>query len=69
MFGIIAGLGLVGYALHNKKKTNNYQIAKYIEHSIDIGKPFYGEIEGFYSKEEVIRIMAEDGYNYYKYYE
>ena len=67
MLGLIAGLAMGGYALHNKRKSNSYTVAKMIENAIDNDE--IPTIRGFFSVNEVIRIMAEDGYDFFEYYQ
>lgn len=67
MLGLI-GLGLAaaaGYGLHNKKVSNSYMVAKYLEHCIDNEEPC--KVRGFFDKAEVANIMADDGYNLFDY--
>lgn len=68
MLGLISVglLGTAGYALHRKKNSNSYTVAKIIESAINRGEKNF-EIEGYFDENEVARIMAEDGYNLFDY--
>lgn len=78
MLGLIAAglVGAVGYTVHkiNKdsvRKSNSCMVAKYFESQIDKGFPDAGKSFNIRDCDlsEVIKIMAEDGYNFFDYCE
>lgn len=64
MLGLIAA-GVAGYVVHKARKSNSYTVAKALESAIDEGRDI--RIKGNFDQNEVVKIMAEDGYNLFDY--